>query len=154
MIKDLGEINLKKIVIAFLSIFLSLNVTAESATLTIQCDALSGIRYGIDGKGKTAEDKDGFSPKSSTTIIWKIGAKTASISTMDSWSQVTTETANLVNLQKKLISWTLTNTGATELWTYNTQTKALLYSSHIQQYDLTGGVAGTVFVTNCRSGTN
>ena len=42
----------------------------------------------------------------------------------------------------------------TAVQTYNIPTKTLLYSSHIQQYDLDGGTAGTVFVANCRTGTN
>ncbi|QWD46337.1 hypothetical protein G6659_02185 [Polynucleobacter paneuropaeus] len=144
---------MKKIFCLTLIALLPLYANAES-TLTIQCDALNGIYYGVNGKGVVSEHIDGFSPKSSTTIIWKVGAKTATISSGDAKAKPTTEIANLVNLQKKIISWTLTNSGATELWTYNIPTKTLLYSSHIQQYDLDGGVAGTVFVANCRAGTN
>ena len=141
---------MKKILL--LTLLISSSTSAFAAnTLTIQCDALNGIRYGIDGKGMVAENKDGFSPKSSTTIVWKSDAKTATISTGDARATPSTETANLINYQKNFITWSLTNYGATEIWTYNFPTKKLLYSAHIQQYDLQGGTAGTVFLASCQA---
>ena len=122
--------------------------------MTIQCEALSGIRYGLDGRGKTIQVPDGFSPKSSTTIIWKIGSRTASLTTGDSRNNLTTETANLINNQLDFVTWSLVNDGSTEIWTFNYRTSSLLYSSHVKQFDLIGGFAENSFFSKCRSAKN
>ena len=97
-----------------LIIYLIFSFANAQETLTLQCGSLSGIRYGLDSTGKKTEISDGFSPNSSTTIVWKVDPRTAFLSNGDSRNNVTTEVANLLNNQLNFVTWYLVNDGATK----------------------------------------